>query len=159
MARELITSWGDYQLAIDRLLATPCRIIRIYDEDLAQLHLESSTRLPQLKSLLSAGTTSPCLQIALRNSEPLRNRHPLLMNLLAQYGHRLAAQQTAPQLANLRDAMILLDDQHGLIRFDRDQARSKLLIDEPEELRPYRARFKEIWEEGGEMVSATTLGL
>ena len=55
--------------------------------------------------------------------------------------------------------MILLDDQHGLIRFDRDQARSKVLINESDELRPYLLRFEEIWKEPGDVVSATSLGL
>jgi hypothetical protein len=55
--------------------------------------------------------------------------------------------------------MVLIDGKHALIRFDREQARSKLLIDEAEELRPYLNRFEEIWAEGGEMLSSNTLGL
>jgi hypothetical protein len=62
-------------------------------------------------------------------------------------------------LAHLRDCMIIVDGKHALIRFDRDQARSKLLIDEADELRPYIARFDEIWSAGGEPVRATALGL
>lgn len=55
--------------------------------------------------------------------------------------------------------MILVDEKYALIRFERDLPRSKLLIDEPDEVRPYLSRFKEIWAEGGEPVSSTTLGL
>ena len=55
--------------------------------------------------------------------------------------------------------MILVDDVHALIRFDRDQPRCKLLVDESDEIMPYRRRFDEIWAEGGIPVSATTLGL
>ena len=62
-------------------------------------------------------------------------------------------------LAQLRDAMIIVDDTHALVRFDRDQPRGKLLIDEPDEVAPYRRRFDEIWSEGGHPVSLTTLGL
>ena len=35
----------------------------------------------------------------------------------------------------------------------------KLLIDEPDEVKPYRSRFTEIWAEGGAPVTPTTLGL
>jgi hypothetical protein len=160
MARQLIDSWGDYQTAIDRLLAVASHKICIYDEDLAQLKLDSPARLDRLKRLLNGGGTSPRLQIAVRNSEPLRRQHPSLLNLLATHGHLFAMQQTAPQLAHLRDAMIIVDDSHGLIRFERDLPRSKLLIDENEELKPYRSRFTDLWNEGGgEAVNTTVLGL
>jgi hypothetical protein len=55
--------------------------------------------------------------------------------------------------------MILVDGRHGLIRFDRDQPRSKLLLDDPEAIRPYLQRFDALWHEGGEPVSTVTLGL
>ena len=55
--------------------------------------------------------------------------------------------------------MIIVDDKHGLIRFERDMPRSKLLIDEGNELRPYLEKFRAIWTEGGERISSSTLGL
>jgi hypothetical protein len=67
--------------------------------------------------------------------------------------------ETSQPLSKLRDSMILLDDQYGLIRFDQEQARSKLLINEGDELRPYLLRFEEIWKNPGETISATSLGL
>ena len=99
------------------------------------------------------------MRIALRNTAPLQQRQPLLQRLLTTYSHNSAVQQTPEQLSHLRDSMILVDDAHALIRFDRDQPRSKLLIDEPEEVMPYRRRFEEIWAEGGTPVGTTTLGL
>jgi hypothetical protein len=42
MARELITSWADYQAAIDRLLAIATHHICVYDEDLVMLKLDSA---------------------------------------------------------------------------------------------------------------------
>lgn len=158
MARELITSWGDFQTAFDRLLAIAERKICIYDEDLGHLRLDSANHLDALKRLL--GNTPPGnVRLALRNAEPLRREQPRLITLLADYSHCLAACQTPPHLAHLRDSLILVDDRHGLVRFERDLPRSKLLLDEVEELKPYLARFEEIWNEGGEAVSATTLGL
>ncbi|UCV27586.1 DUF7931 domain-containing protein [Ferribacterium limneticum] len=158
MARELITSWADYQTALDRLLAFASQEIRIYDEDLSSLKLESEPRQTHIKRILQAGHEDT-LQIALRNASPFRQQHPVLLKLLSAYGHLAAVQETPPQLAHLRDSMILVDDKHALIRFERDLPRSKLLIDEIDEIRPYLTRFREIWTEGGESVSATTLGL
>ncbi|HSN63764.1 MAG: hypothetical protein WA787_09595 [Azonexus sp.] len=158
MSRELFTSWADYQSAIDHLLSLAAKRIWIYDEDLGMLHLETAERIEMLKRPL-ASTRQDCLRIALRNTAPLQQRQPLVQRLLAMHSHNSAAQQTPEQLNHLRDSMILVDDVHALIRFDRDQARSKLLIDEPEEVMPYRRRFEEIWAEGGIPVATTTLGL
>jgi hypothetical protein len=159
MARELITSWGDYQMAVDRLLAIAGQKIAIYDEDLSQIRLDSRPRQLHLKRLLAGRPAGHLVRLALRNGEPLRRQQPLLMNLLGDYGHCIAACQTPPQLAHLRDSMILVDDKFGLIRFERDLPRSKLLIDEADELKPYLARFEEIWKEGVDAISITTLGL
>lgn len=158
MARELIISWADYQMALDRLLAIACHKISIYDEDLVTLKLDAAPHLLHLKRLLQAGPDN-CLQIAVRNAQPIRQRHPLMLALLGTFSHRATARETPEQIAHLRDSMILVDDKHALIRFDRDMPRSKLLIDEIDETRPYLTRFKEIWSEGGESVSRTTLGL
>ncbi len=158
MSRELLTSWSDYQIAIDRLLALARKRICIYDEDLIQLHFENPARIAILKKVLSA-ETHDCLRIALRDSAPLQQKQALFRNLLTTFSHNIAVQETPEQLGHLRDAMILVDDAHALIRFDREQARCKLLIDEGDEVMPYRRRFEEIWTEGGNPVGATTLGL
>jgi hypothetical protein len=158
MARELITSWADYQMALDRLLAFACHKISIYDEDLVTLKLESAPRLLHIKRILQAGE-GDALQIAVRNAGPIRQKHPLLLNQLSTFGHSAVARETPPQLAHMRDSMILVDDKHALIRFERDLPRSKFLIDEIDEVRPYLTRFKEIWSEGGESIAGTALGL
>jgi len=158
MARELITSWGEYQTAIGRLLCMACRKICIYDEDLGQFKLDSTQRLPQLQRVLQAGLKES-LQIVVRNADPLRNHSPLLINLLSQFGHLAIAQQSPPDLAHLRDSMLIIDDKHALIRFERELPRSKLLIDEADELKPYANRFSELLSAGGEPVGTTTLGL
>ena len=142
MARELITSWEGYQTAIDRLLFMACQKICIYDEDLGQLKLESSLRLPQIKQMLRAGHKES-LQIIVRNAERLHNQSPLLIKLLTDFSHLATAQQSPPNMAHLRDSMLIIDDKHALIRFERDLPRSKLLVDEIDELKPYLNRFSD----------------
>jgi len=158
MARELITSWVDYQTAVDRLLAIAYQTICIYDEDLVALKLESPTRLLSFKRILQTGHDD-ALRIAVRNAAPIRQLHPKLQQLLTAYKHLAKVQETPAQLAHLRDCMFIVDDKHALIRFERNLPRSKLLIDEADELRSYLTRFREIWSEGGEDISTSTLGL
>lgn len=159
MARELITSWNDYHAAVDRLLALADGKIAVYDEDLANLHLGSPSSLDHLQRLLTTGH-GLALRIVVRNAAPLqRQQEPGLLKLLSIYGHRATVLQAPEHLARLRDNMLIVDDRHALIRFDREQARSKLLLDEADEVRAYINRFEDIWTEGGETVSTTTLGL
>lgn len=158
MSREIFTSWSEYQSGVDRLLALARREICIFDRDLLDLKLDSSARLEPLKSLLLSNQPAR-LRIALRSADSLQRDCPRLISLLADYAHSMTMQQTTDQLTRLRDSMILVDGCHGLIRFDQSQPRSKLLIDENEELQPYLRRFDEIWNEGGTPLSVTTLGL
>ncbi|MDD2743053.1 MAG: hypothetical protein PHV02_12320 [Rhodocyclaceae bacterium] len=158
MSRELITDWSTYQASFDQLLGRAKHQLLIYDEDLSQLRLDLPSRLEQLKRLL--GDLQPnSIRIALRNAEPLRRQQSHMIQFLATHSHIITIQETNPQLGNLRDAMVLVDNQHGLIRFDREQVRSKLLQDEADDIRPYLLRFDEIWKERGNVLSATTLGL
>ena len=62
-------------------------------------------------------------------------------------------------MAHLRDSMLIVDDKHALIRFERDFPRSKLLLDETDELKSYINRFSELSLAGGERVGMTPLGL
>lgn len=158
MGYELITTWGDYQAAIDRVLSLATQRLWIYDPDLAQLKLEQPARLGSLRRLLQNGETD-CLRIVLRDARAFRDRSPLLNALLRQHSHCMAVNESAENLAHLRDSMVLADDRHGLIRFDQDQARSKVLTDDVHELAPYFNRFESLWHAGGTAVSATALGL
>lgn len=158
MARELFTTWGEYQAGIDRILAMAETEVRVYDQDLGLLKLEGGTRLTHLERLLHA-KRADTLQVALRDTEPFRNQQPRLFSVFTAHADAMAVQQTPDHLASLRDSMILVDGHHGLIRFDVEQPRSKLLIDEAAELLPYLRRFEELWAEGGTPVSPTTLGL
>ena len=158
MSRELFNSWTDYQHGVDAILASAGHRLCIYDQDLAQLKLDSSKRLAQLQRLLQQGR-SGCLRIAIRDAAHLRQHAPRLLALLATYNHLMTIVETGENLAHLRDSMLIADGERALIRFDQEQARSKLLIDEPGETMPYQKRFEEIWLESNHPISPSTLGL
>ena len=158
MARELLTTWQDYRGALDRILALAKHQILIYDEDLAQLALESPDRLAVLQRILQSNRQDG-VRIALRNADAYLHHHPKLQRLMATYSHVGAVQQTPPQISHLRDAILIVDECNALIRFERDLPRGKLLLEESEEIRPYRRKFEEIWQEHGEFLSPTKLGL
>lgn len=158
MDRKLIADWGAYQLAFDHLLGLATHRLCIYDEDLATLCLDFPNRLSQVNRLLK-NAQPESIKIFLRNAEPFRRQKTHLIQHLVKYSHIVSIREALPETRGLRDSMVLVDEQHALIRFDRDQARSKLLINKKEELSPYLWRFEQIWNEPGNAVGATTLGL
>lgn len=157
MSRELLTSWSDYQMALDRILVLTTENIAIYDEDLETLALEGR-RLNYLLAVVNTGKVG-ALRIAVRNANPMQSRQPRLLALLSTYSHHAAAQQTPEHLAHLRESMVVVDNKHALIRFDRDQPRCKLILDDTEAVRPYLLRLDEIWREGGNPTTSHALGL
>lgn len=158
MSRELITDWPTYQAATERILDLTSQKLLIFDEDLLSLRLHEPARLNRLKQFLQSAQPDSA-RIAVRNAEPLRRQQSHLLQFFAPYAHILTIHEIAEQMGSPRDTMILVDNQHGLIRFDREQARSKLLINDAAEIRPYLQRFDEIWELPGNVVGATNLGL
>lgn len=158
MVRELLTSWNEFQAGIDRLLSSAVREVLIFDRDLSSFKLESPERIERLRALLQAHPPGT-LRIAVADGEAVRRSHPRLLRLLSEYTHAMSLQETPAHLEQLRDSMLLADNRHGLVLFERGQARAKLLLDESAELSAYRRRFEEIWNEGGTPLSASPLGL
>jgi hypothetical protein len=158
MARELLTSWSDFQTGLDRLLAIAEEEILVYDKDLTLVKMEGLPRLEHLKRLLQPQRADR-IRIALQDFSMVQRNNPRLMHLLADHSMGMTVVETPGHLGHLRDSLIIADGRHGLVLFDRSQPRSKLLLHEKDEVEPYRRRFEEIWAEGGTRLAATTLGL
>ena len=156
--QPLITSWTDYAAAAERLLAKASRSVDIFDQDLASLRLERPATIASLTHFLRASPSST-LRIVVHTADALRTQHPRLINLLSLFAHKFQVFETPAHLANLADSMLLVDQESALIRFHRDHARSKEIIADPTEVKPYCKRFEDLWEERGTPVSATTTGL
>ena len=158
MNPELITNWTVHDCQLQKILLLATRTIRIFDEDLTRLRLEQAENAYFLRRFLASDRHNT-LQIVARSAEPFRRNSPRMMKLLADYPTGMTVFECAPHLANLNDAMVLSDESHALVRFHKDQPRSKSIIDNSPECRPYIMRFEEILNEGGTPISPTTLGL
>ena len=86
-------------------------------------------------------------------------RQPRLIRLLESHGHHFSLTEADEKLRSLTDAFLVADQAHALIRFHRDQPRSKLLEGEAEEVKSYERRFVAILEEGGSALSPRVAGL
>jgi len=158
MGSELTTSWSQYDASLSEILPRAAQTVRIFDEDLVKLKLERSDNVEVLRSFLGSSAQNR-LQIIIRDAGPLRRNSPRLMKLLADYSDKMAVTRCPEHLISLSDSLVICDDCHALVRFHEDHARAKLIVDSAADCAPYVRRFEDLLSEGGEPISATTLGL
>jgi hypothetical protein len=158
MTRELITSWHDHDLAVERLFSLAEATILIYANELTPFKLESDANHQAVSRILKSGQAN-CLQVILRNTQNWPHTQPRLAKLCMSYSHLINLREAPSDLAHLTDSMLIIDGKHALIRFDEHFPRSKLLLNEAEEIRPYLLRFSQIQSASSELASQTTLGL
>lgn len=158
MGTELTTSWSQYANSLSAILPRAAQIVRIFDADLAKLNLERLDNADVLRRFLGSSTKNR-LQIVIRDAGPLRRSSPRLLRLLTDYVDQMVVIECPEHLRSLSDALVICDDCHVLVRFHEDHARAKLILDSVAECAPYVRRFEDLISEGGEPVSATTLGL
>ncbi|MDR1275094.1 MAG: hypothetical protein LBL72_01695 [Candidatus Accumulibacter sp.] len=158
MSSRLITHWTDYASALREILPSLSRNLRIFDEDLSHTDLESPAHSETLRRFLGANRNNVC-EIILRNPSPFRNDSPRLMAILGLYSERLRVFECPAQILTLHDNILLVDEKCALIRIHKDHARSKVILDDAEECRPYAERFNEILAECSTRIYPTTLGL
>ena len=155
---SLITSWTDYDQAIDQILETAQTDLAVFDPDLTRLRLESPSRNAQLLRLLS-GKPAGRVTLVIQRAEPFLQEMPRLQRLLRDYSHCLEIRQGEGEVVKLTDTLVLADQHSALVRFHRDQPRSRLILADPGACAPYRKRFEAILAEGGQALSTYSLGL
>ncbi|HCZ15594.1 MAG TPA: hypothetical protein PL117_11860 [Accumulibacter sp.] len=159
MSSRLITTWTEYDGAVEEILALSASTLQIFDEDLSTLKLERPERIEALRRQLSARQDNTRITIIVQKPDFVRQYSPQLMNLLAVYAPTLTIIHSPAHLDTLKDSMLIADGRHALVRFHRDHARSRAIVGDEQECAPYQLRFDEILGEGGDPLSATTLGL
>ena len=82
MSSELITSWGEHDAALNKILALATNSLWIFDEDLSRLKLGRSDTIELLRQFLDNGRENG-LRILLQNTEALRRDNPRVHGLTA----------------------------------------------------------------------------
>ncbi|HYC38627.1 MAG TPA: hypothetical protein VEC19_19525 [Usitatibacter sp.] len=149
---------AESQAAIDEVIASAGRTLRIFDITLANRGFNSPARAEKLRELLVAGRAHRIL-IALHETGPLERDCPRLLTLLRQFPMSIEIHRTIAQARNAMDPFVIADD-HSLWRqMHHEQPRAVLALRSPADVAPILQRFEEIWELSEPAVSATRLGL
>jgi len=157
MPEKLLTSRTELDTALESVLLASQRHLRLFDGSLASFKLENPQRIELLGNFL--GQPGARLTLVLQDPEPCRRQHARLMALFARHTPAFEFLQAPDSLANLKDSMVLADDNHAVIHFHRDQPRGKHITEDAKACHPYLERFAAILAEGCIPLGNTHLGL
>ena len=133
-----------YRASIDSVLAAARRNIRILDQDLSRMQLDSPERSRLLAEFLRKSPEQRLL-VALHDCTLLPTRMPRLMELLTRYPQVLEIRSIPDEFRHLADCHILVDETHGVRRFHSAQPRGAMILDDAAEIHPWWQRFDELW--------------
>ena len=157
-AYTLLASEAEYRQACDRVLGLAERDILIFDRDLVALRLDEKTRLEALANFLQTDRLRR-IRIVLHDPEPMERGAPRLMQLISRYSHVIDVRQSPDNLRQLADSHVLADENHCVRRFNANQPRSALVLDDPAYVYPWRQRFEELWGLSHPCLRINTTGL
>ena len=144
--------------AIDVVIASAQRTIKIFDVSLSHLGFNTPARAEKLRSFLVAGRAHRLL-IALHDTESLERENARLLALLRQFPMSIEIHRTIAQARSANDPFVVADDHSVWHQLHFDQPRAIVAVHSPADALPIAQRFDEIWELSEPAVSATRLGL
>ncbi len=152
------SSEAEFRTALDTVIASATREIRIFDNDLTRMKLDDRQRSEALEVFLS-GDTRRRLRIVIHHPGHVETHGARLRALIRRYPNAIEVRESAVELKHIADCFLLADEDQATIRFHRDHARGKLLLNAADEVRPWWHRFDELWLHAEPCLSPTRLGL
>jgi hypothetical protein len=155
---EHLETQVEFRQAFDRLLAATRQHLRIYDQDLRELALDTPQRIDALRSLCLSGPGRR-IEILLRDWASARDHQPRLMGLLQHFGHVLEIRQEEAIDEPPMETYVLGDDRLVLIRPHRDSGHGLLHLDDALACRPRMQSFDQLWNRAEGPLASRPLGL
>ena len=149
---------ADSLAAIDEVIDSAQRTIKVFDISLSNRGFNSPGRAEKLRSFLVAGRAHRLL-IALHETDMLPRENARLLALLRQFPMSIEIHRTVAQARSAHDPFVVADDHSVWHQQHWDQPRGIVAVHSPADALPIAQRFDEIWELSEPAVSATTLGL
>jgi hypothetical protein len=148
---------AEYDAALDELIASAARTIRIFDKNLGR-NFNTPRRYGLLGDFLLASRVNR-VQIVLHDTSNIVRDCPRLITLLKRFNHGIAIQQTLAAARSVYDPFAVADDARFVRRFHHTDLRGVATIGDVAATRLLIKRFGEIWEASAPTVVATTIGL
>ncbi|MBA2689344.1 MAG: hypothetical protein H0U63_00900 [Burkholderiales bacterium] len=157
-AARRIASLQDSRAAIDEVIASARRKLRIFDRDLADAGYRDPARVLLLESFLLASRRNK-IEIVLHDTRYLDRDCSRLMALYRRHAHAFIIHRTVNTAREATDALIIADEHSHWHLLQQGLPNAVLALGDSVRTASLAHRFAEIWESSEPSVSATVLGL
>jgi hypothetical protein len=156
--RVLLSTRREYLEAMNCLLESARKELRIFDADFSALKIDAPQTHELLREFLLRGHENR-LYIAVHDTDYIRRYCPRLLYLLQQFSDRMFIHQTQGDAARAQDCFVLADRLHCVRCPVQAQPRAALRFNDEHESQGLLLRFTEIWDSSLPAVCATHSGL
>jgi hypothetical protein len=151
-------SLAESLIAIEDVIGTAARHIRIFDISLRDYGFNSPARVEQLSRFLQQGRNRR-IEIILHQTSFLERQAPRFCGLLRTYSHSIEIRKTTHAAQAAADAFVIADDHSYWHRIHTDHVRAVAAINDAQGASGLLFRFAELTEASESGLTATTLGL
>jgi hypothetical protein len=144
-----------FQEAVLSVLALARREIWLLDPGFADWPIHDATGARALQSALARGAR---LKVLVGNPDFLQRQADRFLRLQRLHSARIQI-RVFPESLLLEESVLLADDQHLVRKPHHDSRMGRLVIAMPSATDGQRKRLGAIWDESGDAMPATTLGL
>jgi hypothetical protein len=152
------SSLTESRLAINSVIGSARKIIRIFERDLGDAGFRDPDRIRLLESFVLAARGNS-VRIVLHDTHNLDRDCARLMALFRRNAHAFTINRTVEAAGSATDALVIADEHSFWHRLHQDQPRVTFTIGDSIATAPLLHRFEEIWESSEPAVAATLLGL
>ena len=156
--RELTSSFAESRKALDGVISSARKIIRIFDKDLSDSGYRDPARVKLLEALVLSGRGAS-VRIVLHDVRNLDRDSARLMTLFRNHPSAFFIHRTVNAACNATDALVVADEHSFWHRLHHDQPQTVFVFGDNASTTPLLHRFEEIWESSEPAVAATVLGL
>lgn len=149
-------TFADYRRAVLDALGAAHHSIAIFDPDLAECGLETSSALEFLEHFCLEARRDDALRILLLDHSHLEKRCPRLCALLLRFAHRVGIRLADADAQRSTRPFILVDHNRVVSRFDRRLPRG---CDETTDIACFITQFETLWTRGTPYTPCAVLGL
>lgn len=151
-------SMAESLTAIEDVIGTAARHIRIFDNSLSEYGFNTPGRVDQLGHFLQHGRNRR-IDIILHRTDFLERHAPRFCSLLRTYSHCIQIRKTTHAAQSAMDAFVIADDHSYWHRMHTDHPRAVAAINDAQGTSGLLLRFAELTEASESGITATTLGL
>lgn len=153
-----INTEAGFRQAIDTVIAAATDEIRIFDRDLTGVVIDRKDVAESLEAFF-AGDRHRRLRIVVHDPEHCERYQSRVQALLRRFSLAIEIRQSPDELRHLQECYLLADGQQAVLRFNFRQPRGKIILDDPETIRPWWSKFDDLWQLSTPCLSPTRLGL